>query len=364
MSPKKWHLKIESPTPLYISLALICDLSYRVSGKKRYSPFWLVFHSACADFFETCDIYRLKHGKKDECKIKVFVILPDVDRAFCVETYISSRSFSETRGLLDRKPGWDHRKTRLAPNNATINKWANSKEPGCFAGNRTGQRQTSLGPLRGAPPAGRAAVRPGQPSPERSVSHRAREARTETDLAEHDSARRPANPYRIRARQKLTSEDRSRRVKMAQWFAEHSAVLGRLWFTDGAHFWLSGHVNSCNAFHWGYSVPVKVLTKSLYSDKVTAWIAMGREGVQIGMLFFFEHERGVAETVNAERYLKLKLPERTEMSSTNANVIHRSFCHSIWNTMISEFLTWYAYFRFHRRIPQYHFFPDTLYVIC
>ena len=134
-----------------------------MSGKKRCSPFWLVFHSACADFFETCHIYRLRHGKKDECKIKVFVILPDMDRAFCVEMYISSRSFGESRRLLDRKPGRDHRKTRLAPNNATINKWANSKEPGCFAGNRTGQWQTSLGPLRGGPPAGRAAVRPGRP---------------------------------------------------------------------------------------------------------------------------------------------------------------------------------------------------------
>ena len=148
---------------------------------------------------------------------------------------------------------------------------------------------------------------------------------------------------------------------MAKWFAEHSAVLDRLWFTDGAHFWLSGHVNSCNALHWGYSVPTKVLTKPLHSDKVTAWIAMRRGSVQIGMLFFFEHECGVVQTINAERYLKLKLSERTEMSSTNANVIHRSFCHSIWNAMISEFLTWYVYFRFYRRIPQYHFFPDTLY---
>ena len=64
----------------------------------------------------------------------------------------------------------------------------------------------------------------------------------------------------------------------------------------------------------------------------------------------------MAQTINAERYLKLKLPERTEMSSTNVNVIHRSFCHSIWNTTMSEFLTWYAYFRCYRRIPQYHFF--------
>ena len=137
------------------------DNGYTGCPKKRYLPFWLVFHSACVDFFETYHIYILKHGKKDECKIKVFVILPDVDRAFCVETYISSRSFGEVLRLLVRKPGWDHRKTRLAPNNATINKWANSKEPGCFARNRTGQRQISLGPLRGGPPAGGAAVRPG-----------------------------------------------------------------------------------------------------------------------------------------------------------------------------------------------------------
>ena len=54
---------------------------------------------------------------------------------------------------------------------------------------------------------------------------------------------------------------------MAQWFAEHSAVSGRLWFTDETHFWLSGHVNSCNALYWGYSVPDKVLTKPLHFDK-------------------------------------------------------------------------------------------------
>ena len=80
-------------------------------GKKRYSPFWLVFHSACADFFETCHVHSLKHGKKDACKRKTFVVLSDVDRAFCVETYISSKSFDQTRQLLVRNLGWDHRKT-------------------------------------------------------------------------------------------------------------------------------------------------------------------------------------------------------------------------------------------------------------
>ena len=66
----------------------------------------------------------------------------------------------------------------------------------------------------------------------------------------------------------------------------------------------------------------------------------------------------VAQTINAERYQKL-LPERTEIWDANV-VMHRSLCHSIWNT-ISEFLTWYVYLRFYRRKPQCQFFPDTLY---
>ena len=96
---------------------------YRVSGKKRYSPLCLVFQSACVDFFETCHNCRLKNGKKDECKINAFVMLSNIDMAICVETYFSTKSFGQTRRPLIKKLGWDHRKTRLAPNNATISRW-------------------------------------------------------------------------------------------------------------------------------------------------------------------------------------------------------------------------------------------------
>ena len=94
-----------------------------MSGKKRYSPLCLVFQSACVDFFETCHNCRLKNGKKDECKINAFVMLSNIDMAICVETYFSTKSFSQTRRLLIKKLGWDHRKTRLAPNNVTISRW-------------------------------------------------------------------------------------------------------------------------------------------------------------------------------------------------------------------------------------------------
>ena len=114
------------------------------------------------------------------------------------------------------------------------------------------------------------------------------------------------HPYRIQVHQKLTQEDKSRRVKMAQWFEEHPAVLDWLWFTDEAHFWLSGHVNSRNAVHWGSSAPDKVLTKPLHAEKVTAWIGMRRGGGVIGP-FFFEDQRGATVTINAQRYLDTAL---------------------------------------------------------
>ena len=49
----------------------------------------------------------------------------------------------------------------------------------------------------------------------------------------------------------------------------------------------------------------------------------------------------------------------SEVSSVN--VMHRSFCHSICNTTMADFLTWYIYFRFYYGKPQHQFFPGTLY---
>ena len=71
-------------------------------------------------------------------------MLSDVDKAFCVETYISSKSFDQTRQLLARKLGWDHRKTHLAQNNAAIviiinDGLMNYEVTGYFAGKSSGR---------------------------------------------------------------------------------------------------------------------------------------------------------------------------------------------------------------------------------
>ena len=70
-------------------------------------------------------------------------------------------------------------------------------------------------------------------------------------------------PYK----QKLTDADKEKRVTMCEWFCN---VLENdvIWFSDEAHFLLSGHVNSKNNVFWGSKVPDEVLQRPLHSVKV------------------------------------------------------------------------------------------------
>ena len=143
-----------------------------------------------------------------------------------METYISSKSFDETRQLLDRKLGWDHRKTHLAPNNATINRWVSEfrgdRLP--FTGNRAAADLTRYAQRR--LDFRQVEQQSVLDSPERSVMHRAQRLRLKwTSLNAILRKDLRLHPYRIQVRQKLTPEERSRRVKMAQWFAELSSTV-------------------------------------------------------------------------------------------------------------------------------------------
>ena len=62
----------------------------------------------------------------------------DIDKAFCVEAYISTKSFAQARRLLVKKLGWDHRKTSRAPSNATINSWVAKFRDGRLCRRRPG----------------------------------------------------------------------------------------------------------------------------------------------------------------------------------------------------------------------------------
>ena len=94
---------------------------------------------------------------------------------------------------------------------------------------------------------------------------------------------------------------------MCRWFAqkidEKEEFLDNVWFSDEAHFLLSGHVNSKNWVFWGAQNLHSVAQRPLHSKKCTAWIAMSKHGI-IGP-FFFEDERGNVVTVTKERYVKI-----------------------------------------------------------
>ena len=114
-------------------------------------------------------------------------------------------------------------------------------------------------------------------------------------------------PYRIQVKQKLTAADKEKRVKMCNWFSDkiedEPDFLDNVWFTDEAHFLLSGHVNNKNNVFWGSKPPNEVLKRSQHSLKCTAWAAISKHGI-IGP-FWFEKAQEQPLTITKERYLEV-----------------------------------------------------------
>ena len=102
--------------------ALPTELGTGCPEKKNAHHFVSFFKARASIFSKLVILVAWRMAKKDECKINAFAMLSNIDKSICVETYFSTKSFSQTRRLLIKKLGWDHRKTRLAPNNATISR--------------------------------------------------------------------------------------------------------------------------------------------------------------------------------------------------------------------------------------------------
>ena len=155
-----------------------------------------------------------------------------ISKTFCVEAYISTKSFAQTRRLLIKKLGWGHRKVQLAPSNATISRWVAK-----FRGGKLFQRKKGSGRPRSvrSKEVATEVAQSVQQSPEWSLRHRAqslglKKSSLNTILRKDLHLR----PYRMQVRQKLSPEDERRRLKMAKWLTEHPAVLDQVWFSDEA----------------------------------------------------------------------------------------------------------------------------------
>lgn len=104
-------------------------------------------------------------------------------------------------------------------------------------------------------------------------------------------------PWKYRRAQYLSEASKERRLIFAYHFQggleEH---LPNIWFSDEAHFYLTGYYNRQNQRYWAKENPYVLMEKPLHSKKITIWAAISSKGIT-----------AVAfnETVNSTFYLRL-----------------------------------------------------------
>ena len=135
-------------------------------------------------------------------------------------------------------------------------------------------------------------------SPRKSVRRRSQElGMTRESLRRVLTSDLHLYPYKIQIKQKLTDAGKEKRVTMCEWFCNvlenDENFLENVWFSDEAHFLLSGHVNSKNNIFWGSKVPEEVLQRPLHSVKCTAWVAMSKHGIIGPFWFWFEDDEHI-----------------------------------------------------------------------
>lgn len=112
------------------------------------------------------------------------------------------------------------------------------------------------------------------------------------------------HPYKLILSQELKPADHGLRRTFTDWALlqlEQNADFGKqIIFSDEAHFWLNGVVNTQNCRFWCENNPRQLVERPLHPMKVTVWCGLHAGGI-IGP-YFFEDADGHTVTVNAERY--------------------------------------------------------------
>lgn len=112
------------------------------------------------------------------------------------------------------------------------------------------------------------------------------------------------HPYKVQLTQYLKPSDHRSRRTYADWVLEQQATnadfSNKIFFSDEAHFQVGGYVNKQNCRIWGSENPQVIQERPMHPPRVTVWCALWSGGV-VGP-YFFENDKGVAVTVNSERY--------------------------------------------------------------
>lgn len=231
----------------------------------------------------------------------------DEQKAVVVEWYFELKSIVAVRARFRQRY-----RCRDSPRHKCIYAWVKKfRAHGTISNlNAKGNRATHSGrPKTVRTPANIAAVRDSVVrSPRKSIRRRSQELGLKKESVRKILIKDlHLYPYRIQIKHKLTDDDMRKRVTMCQWFCdkvdEDPDFLDNVWFSDEAHFLLSGHVNSKNNIFWGSTLPEYCLQRPLHSIKCTAWVALSKHGI-IGP-YWFEDGNEHAVTVNTERYLQV-----------------------------------------------------------
>ena len=111
-------------------------------------------------------------------------------------------------------------------------------------------------------------------------------------------------PYKISTHHVLKEQYKEKHIVMCEWFNDKleqtPSWLNHIWFSDEAHFHLSGAVNNQNSIFWGEQAPEEISEKQLKGTKVTAFIAFNTKHGLLGPYWFEEHGKMV--TVNSLHY--------------------------------------------------------------
>ena len=90
-------------------------------------------------------------------------------------------------------------------------------------------------------------------------------------------------PYKIQTNQVLTEAHILKRktfcAELMTGITKQSLVTNKIWFSDEAHFWLSGYVNKQNYRYWGTTNPYISISKPLHPQRVTVWAALCSTGI-------------------------------------------------------------------------------------
>ena len=234
-------------------------------------------------------------------------------RIFLVRTYIETKSPRQTQKLFCKRFGIRRCDNRKIPTTKTIYKLVNGFNTHGSVENKnkkTPSRVTHSGPpLQVRTPQNVARVLESvRETPKKSVRRRSAELGIPREsvrrILKYDLGMKP---YRIQMHQRLTDADAVARTNMCRWFLQKidqdQTFLGKIWFSDEAHFYMNGQVNSKNYIFWGSQKPDEVYQKQVHDLKVTAWVAMSSQGI-IGPYFFMD-ENSETVTVNSDRYLKM-----------------------------------------------------------